>query len=146
MDMRNGDVRSKYAYDKIMIKPTQVKLDSQEASKLQAAYTIYGRLTERDNLRSQHVCEVAITAPIKDIIEGLRGEGFFHPIANRPQGNAKYRFLTDEEIIRYYAEVMRGILNFYRPADNLPRVKAIVENLRISCLYTLASKHKRSQK
>ena len=39
---------------------------------------------------------------------------------------------------------MYGLLNYYRPADNLSRVKGLIEGLRRSCALTLAFKHKKS--
>jgi len=36
---------------------------------------------------------------------------------------------------------VRGLINYYRPADNLVKVKSLVEGIRRSCALTLARKH-----
>ena len=58
----------------------------------------------------------------------------------------KLIFLNDSEIITFYNILMRGYLNWFCCSDNSSKAKNIIWTLRISCLQTLARKHKQNIK
>ena len=66
------------------------------------------------------------------------------PTRMKPCSASFLLVLNDGEIINCYAQTMRGLINYYKPADNLPKVKSLVEGPRRSCALTLARKHKKS--
>lgn len=97
-----------------------------------------------DFLKQEQPRLVSISAPIKDIALRLASKGFYHPVRLKPIANSSLTNLSDPEIIMCFGSLMRGIINYYRPADNLSRVKGLVEGLRKSCVLTLARKHKKN--
>jgi hypothetical protein len=95
-------------------------------------------------LDQRRVRRPSIRAPTSDILDSLVEKHFFHNIRRTPIGNPKLFHLNDIEIITCYAQIMHGLLNYYRPADNFIRIKGLVEGLRRSCCLTLAAKHKKN--
>lgn len=87
---------------------------------------------------------ISISAPIKNLAQRLASKGFYHPSRLKPTSNIRLLILTDAEIMNCYSSIMYGIINYYKPADNLSDVKGIVEGLRKSCVLTLARKHKKN--
>lgn len=87
---------------------------------------------------------VRVTAPIGKLFEKLRMKGFIRPCKNLAQVRKDWALLADREIIKSYNTIMRGILNYYRGADNLYNVKGIINLIRRSCAMTLAHKHKKN--
>lgn len=86
---------------------------------------------------------VSITAPLLDIINKLRTKGYYHPRIKRPCANISITQASDPEIINCYSSLIRGLLNYYSPADNFAKVKSVTAALRKGCLFTLARKHKK---
>ena len=86
---------------------------------------------------------MGILAPTRDLINKLRSQGFYHLDRRKPIAKASLTPFNDTEIILYYSQIMSGLLNHYRPADNLLEVKGLLEGLRRSCALTLAMKHKK---
>lgn len=81
-------------------------------------------------------------APIKIIQGKLRTRGMIgskgRPIAVLPIQNE-----SDETIIRWFASIARGILNYYQCTDNFHKVKGLANYfIRWSAFHTLAKKHK----
>ena len=97
-------------------------------------------------LNQKQVRRIGINAPLKTIIEKLVANKFYHFKRKRPIGNPSLSNLSDVEIIQYYSNMMNGLLNYYRPADNFTSVKSVVEGLRRSCALSLAIKHKKNLK
>uniref|UniRef100_UPI0031F41875 maturase-related n=1 Tax=Zygnema cf. cylindricum TaxID=3142258 RepID=UPI0031F41875 len=86
-----------------------------------------------------------LSAPVDSIIQKLRDGGIITQQKARPAHVAPLSNATDEAIVKYFAGIARGLLNYYRCCDNLSQVKAIVDyQIRWSALFTLANKHKTS--
>ena len=102
-------------------------------------------LTE-EFLNQKQVRRVGVNAPLKSIIKKLALKKFYHSKRNKPIGNPSLSNLSDVEIIQCYSNIMNGLLNYYRPADNFTSVKSVVEGLRRSCALSLAIKHKKNLK
>jgi retron-type reverse transcriptase len=102
-----------------------------------------GILTE-EFLDQRRMRMVGINAPIASIIDNLTEKKFYHHKRKTPIANTSLSFLNDAEIITCYSQIMFGLLNYFRPADNFSKVKGIIESLRRSCCLTLAHKHKKS--
>lgn len=102
-------------------------------------------LTE-EFLNQKQVRRVGVNAPLKSILKKLTLKKFYHSKRNKPIGNLSLSNLSDVEIIQCYANLMNGLLNYYRPADNFTSVKSVVEGLRRSCALSLAIKHKKNLK
>lgn len=106
----------------------------------------YSQLLRMDQINQPRGVNISLLAPISDTVSKLRTKGFYHPQSNRPIGVPFLFTNSDTEIIQYYNRLMRGFINWFRPADNFDKVKSLVESLRISCIYTLGRKHKKSQR
>jgi len=97
-------------------------------------------------LNQKQVRRIGINAPLKTIIEKLASKKFYHFKRKKPIGNPSLSNLSDVEIIQCYSNMMNGLLNYYRPADNFSSIKSVVEGLRRSCALSLAIKHKKNLK
>jgi len=94
-------------------------------------------------LDQNRVRRISIEAPLLELIDQLIAKGFYHHKRRKPIANSSITNLNDGEIINCYSQVIFGLINYYRPADNLVKVKGIIEGLRRSCCLTLAHKHKK---
>ena len=86
---------------------------------------------------------IGIAAPLFELINQFIAKGFYHYKRRKPIANTSLMNLNDGEIIYCYSQIMDGLINYYRPVDNLIRVKGLIEGLRKSCCLTLAFKHKK---
>lgn len=85
-------------------------------------------------------------APVKKIQERLKHRGMIGP-KGRPIAVLAIQNESDEKIVRWFASIARGILNYYQCTDNFFRVKGLVNYfIRWSIFHTLAKKHKRTLK
>nr|AVR57718.1 hypothetical protein [Halamphora calidilacuna] len=89
---------------------------------------------------------ISIRLDIKEFYSKLANLGFFSPKRNSPLSVPRLIFLNDYEIISFYNSLIRGYLNWFRCADNFTSAKNIIWSLRMSCLKTLARKHKKNLK
>jgi retron-type reverse transcriptase len=94
-------------------------------------------------LKQENVRYVGINAPMNSLVDKLVCQNLYHLKRRKPVGNPKLTNLNDSEIITYYSQVMYGMMNYYRPADNFIKVKGLIEGLRRSCALTLSIKHKK---
>ena len=94
-------------------------------------------------LDQSRVRRIGIVAPLVKLIDQFITKGFYHYKHRKPIGNASLVSLNDGEIIHCYSRIIHGLINYYRPVDNLIRVKGLIEGLRRSCCLTLALKHKK---
>nr|YP_009710046.1 putative group II intron maturase [Coleochaete scutata]QFU80151.1 putative group II intron maturase [Coleochaete scutata] len=63
----------------------------------------------------------------------------------KPTHNPKQLNSRDDQIIKLYEGIARGLLNYYKCTSNFVQVQTIVDyHLRYSCLATLSGKHKSS--
>ena len=89
---------------------------------------------------------ISIRFDIKNFYSHLGDLGFYSVKRKSPLSIPKLIFLNDYEIISFYNSLMRGYLNWFRCADNFTSAKNIIWTLRMSCLKTLARKHKKKLK
>jgi hypothetical protein len=89
---------------------------------------------------------ISIRVDIKSFYSKLANLGFYSAKRNSPLSVPRLIFLNDYEIINFYNILIRGYLNWFRCADNFTSAKNIIWTLRMSCLKTLARKHKKNLK
>lgn len=88
---------------------------------------------------------LSLHAPIDRLIEKALDRGFLARNASgKIDGTALRRMINYDhaDIVKYYNQVIRGILNYYSFADNKKSLGSIVHLLKHSCALTLALKHK----
>lgn len=144
--------------------------DVQEAAKLKA-YAVYekthslkffhnspfSKINKRDFARTAETLSlytlnitkarrISIRLDIKGFYLKLAKSGFYTSKRNLPLSVPKLIFLNDYEIIAFYNTLIKSYLNWFRCSDNFSKAKNIIWTLRISCLKTLARKHKKNIK
>jgi hypothetical protein len=90
--------------------------------------------------------KISIRVDIKKLYLKFTNFGFYSLKRNLPTSVTRLLYLNDYEIISFYNSLIRGYLKWFRCADNFIRAKNIIWTLRISCLKTLARKHKKNLK
>lgn len=109
----------------------------------------FARAAELLSLRIMDVTRarrISIRLDIKSFYLKLADLGFYSAKRNLPLSVPKLIFLNDYEIISFYNSLIRGYLNWFRCSDNFTSAKNIIWTLRMSCLKTLARKHKKNLK
>ena len=96
-----------------------------------------------DIIRSRRI---SIRFDFKGFYSKLADLGFYSVKRNSPLSVPRLIFFNDYEIINFYNILIRGYLNWFRCADNFTSAKNIIWTLRMSCLKTLARKHKKNLK
>jgi hypothetical protein len=94
-------------------------------------------------LNQSSVRQICIAAPLLELLNQFIVKGFYHYNHRKPIANISLMNLNDGEIVYCYSQIMNKLINYYRPVDNLIRVKGFIEGLRKSCCLTLALKHKK---
>jgi Type II intron maturase len=89
------------------------------------------------------VGRICIVAPLFELINQFVAKGFYHYKRRKPIANTSLANLNDGGIIYCYLQVINELIDYYRPSDNLIKVKCLIEGLRRSCCLTLAFKHKK---
>jgi hypothetical protein len=87
--------------------------------------------------------EIVLKAPVDELIKKLCQRGFCDA-RGRPLHKAPWTLLDEDQIVRLFSSVNRGIQNYYRPTDNWAELSKIQYILKFSLAKTLASK-KRSK-
>jgi len=87
--------------------------------------------------------QVVLKAPIDKVVKRLAQKGFCDSQGN-PTAKKGYIFLDEDQIISLYSSVNRGLLQYYRPADNWPKMNRIQYILKYSLAKTLAGKRRTS--
>lgn len=109
----------------------------------------FARAAELLSLRTMSVTisrRISVCLDIKGFYSELADLGFYSIKRKSPLSVPKLIFLNDYEIISLYNSLIRGYLNWFRCSDNLTSAKNIIWTLRMSCLKTLARKHKKNLK
>jgi group II intron reverse transcriptase/maturase len=84
-------------------------------------------------------------APTDKLVARLHSNGFCD--ANGyPTHKPAWSMFDDDQIVTKCSAINRGIINYYRPADNFVDLRRIQYILQYSCAKTLSNKHKRSLK
>jgi Type II intron maturase len=107
------------------------------------------RVAKLPSLRTTDVTSnrrISVRLDIKNFYSKLADLGFYSIKRQTPLSVPTLIFLNDYEIISFYDTLLRGYLNWFRCADNFISAKNIIWTLRISCLKTLARKHKKNLK
>ena len=87
--------------------------------------------------------QIVLKAPVDELIKKLCQRGFCDA-RGRPLHKAPWTLLDEDQIVRLFSSVNRGIQNYYRPTDNWAELSKIQYILKFSLAKTLASK-KRSK-
>jgi group II intron reverse transcriptase/maturase len=87
--------------------------------------------------------EIVLKAPIDELTKKLCQRGFCDA-RGRPLHKAPWTLLDEDQIVRLFSSVNRGIQNYYRPTDNWAELSKIQYILKFSLAKTLAAK-KRSK-
>jgi hypothetical protein len=109
----------------------------------------FARTAELLSLRTMDVTRsrrISIRFDVKNFYLKLADLGFYSAKRNSPLSVPRLIFLNEYEIIHFYNLLIRGYLNWFRCADNFTSAKNIIWTLRMSCLKTLARKHKKDLK
>lgn len=87
-----------------------------------------------------------IEAPLEEIRAKLRQWGLISK-SNKPIAVGRFIHISDDLIIKWYTQVGRCLLNYYRCCRNFYKVKSYVDYMvRWSAIHTLAGKHKSSSR
>lgn len=97
----------------------------------------------RSFVRRSTGMEIVLKTPIDRVIKRLAQKGFCDPNGN-PTPKKGWAILDEDQIIHLFSSVNRGILNYYRPADNWASLTRIQYILKYSLAKTLAMKRKTS--
>jgi len=85
--------------------------------------------------------QVVLKAPIEKVIRRLTQKGFCDGQGN-PTAKKGWTILDEDQIINLFSSVNRGLLQYYRPADNWAEMRRIQYILKFSLAKTLAMKRK----
>lgn len=96
-----------------------------------------GRVFDRRSTGMQ----VVLKAPIEKVIKRLTQKGFCDGHGN-PTAKRGWTTLDEDQIINLFSSVNRGLLQYYRPADNWAEMRRIQYILKFSLAKTLAMKRK----
>jgi hypothetical protein len=104
-------------------------------SKMKISYTIKGKRTRRTT-------NAILDGPIDRIVARLRERGYTEKDGS-PTRNGRFINHTLYDMVEHYKMVEKGILQYYKLANNYGRVSARVHYiLKYSCALTIASKMK----
>lgn len=110
-------------------------------------FTFLARKLVKIDLKQKMTSRISIKADLKKLTEQLRTKGFVHPIKDLPTSCARLLLQTEPKIIRFYNNIIWGILYKFAGADNFRSVHSVIESiLRISCSLTLKRKFKMQSK
>lgn len=125
-----------------------IKEENKEEISLKSSYDEATLSRAADVLTTEFLIQtkarrISINAPIKNIVEKLRGRGFIHSSKNRAQPLVQAAMLTDHEIVFMYNSLIDGLLRLYAGSDNFAKVRSIAMMLKKSCAMSIGSKHKK---
>lgn len=82
--------------------------------------------------------------PMQQITEKIRGWGMLAEGKRVPKANGIVLKYHDAAIIEFYKNKAKGLLEYYKPGNNLHELKKTLDyHMRYSLLHTLAAKHKK---
>ena len=61
-----------------------------------------------------------------------------------PKGKLIWRSYNEFQIVQKYAQIMRGIYNYYKPCERLSRLYHVSHILQYSCAKTIAGRKRKS--
>lgn len=89
--------------------------------------------------------QAQLRIPVSDILQRYTEKGYCTIRKNgtyRASSCRKLSSLEDKLIVNRFSSIIRGLLNYYQPANQFSDMWPIVAMLRKSCALTLADKHK----
>lgn len=96
-------------------------------------------------LKNTAINKAQLRVPINHLLEKAVEAGFAKVRKGgtiRATSNRKLTALSDTEIVVRFSSIIRGLTNYYSPANSLSDMWAVVSIYRKSCALTLADKHK----
>ena len=104
-------------------------------SKMKISYNLKGKLIRRTT-------NTVLDGPIDQIVESLKQRGYVNKKGS-PTKNGRFINHTLYHVVEHYKMVEKGILQYYKLANNYGRVAARIHYiLKYSCALTIASKMK----
>lgn len=85
--------------------------------------------------------QVVLKAPMQELVRRLFQKGFCDK-DGRPVHKAAWTLLDEDQIVRLYSSINRGIQQYYRPADNWAKLSRVQYILKFSLAKTLAAKRR----
>jgi group II intron reverse transcriptase/maturase len=107
-----------------------------------------GKYAEKHGRKVRVTPRVSLHAPMKKLFHKLKTQGFLKQNKSHAYGWATSTArrpivnMDHADIVRYYNNVARSILNYYSFADNRKSLGSLVRALHMSCARTLALKYK----
>jgi group II intron reverse transcriptase/maturase len=100
------------------------------------------RTTRRTNPR------LRFTIPMDSVLQRMEERGYIKNLVkgHRSISKASYTTLEDIAIIKHFAQVWRGLSNYYSGCTNLAKLQYIHYLLHLSCAMTLSHRHRLSTK
>ena len=104
--------------------------------------------TKVDNITQSKMVAInqaQLRIPVERILNRLKDKGY---AVTRKEGtyratsNRKLTSFDDKIIVNYFSSVIRGLINYYRPANQYSDLWPVVALLRKSCALSLADKHR----
>lgn len=155
-------VEIKNQIDSFLVSQLQLKLNL-EKSKIthfkKSTFTFLGTVFKSNHLKEKWVktvkrgdvtrkirvtLPVRLLAPINNLMEKAMNNGFLRKTDGiyKPTSLGRVMNLDHADIVRYYNQVIRGIVNYYSFVDNLSKLRLLIIYLRHSCALTLRKKYK----
>jgi hypothetical protein len=95
------------------------------------------------SLQNQPIRYYSVQADMVKLCDKLREVGFMHPLKSQASSCSKLMLFSENDIIKYYNSIMKGILSWFGGVDNFQKTKKFVESVvRRSCWLTLKRKFK----
>ena len=104
--------------------------------------------TKVDNITQSKMIAInqaQLRIPVERILSRLKDKGYAvirKEGTYRATSNRKLTSFDDKLIVNHFSSVIRGLINYYRPANQYSDLWSIVALLRKSCALSLADKHK----
>lgn len=90
--------------------------------------------------------KINIKFSLKKIWINFSNKGFLQKKKCQPITNKFLCFNNNYDIIKNYSYVMNGLLFYYKPVNNIWKIKKLIEKLKQSCILTLKTKHNKNLK
>lgn len=96
-------------------------------------------------LKSTAINQVQLRIPVENLLERGIQRGWAKQRKNgtyRATSLRKIASLEDKEIVNRFSSIIRGVVNYYQPANQYSDLWQVVSLIRKACALTLADKHK----
>ena len=100
----------------------------------------------KHQLKATAINQVQLRVPVKNLLLRAVDRGYAKKrkdgISIRPSSCRKLSSLEDKLIVQRFSSIIRGLMEFYAPANQYSDLWSVVALYRKSCALTLADKHK----